>query len=485
MKTDYQHPDIRLLCTAVACCLLVTGCMVGPKYSRPETPADTNEGFYAAGIHSHDPNALPQVDTWWDSFGDDTTSRLVGEALENNYDLKAAAARVLQADAVLAESRGALWPDVSYNLSRTRNKMSLNFGTGRFGALTTTYAQSISVAYVLDLFGALRHVERAAWADLLSAAANRQALTNSLIASVVTARVNIATLQRRLDIARANTETRKKTLEIVERRYSRGLVGPVDVRLARENLAAAQAAEPVVEQSLALAEHALDVLLGKRPGSSEKLPATLADLPDLGAVPIGLPASLLDRRPDVMAAEFALKAANQRVGVSIAQLYPSLTLNGSVGRSADIWDDLWIDETEVYSLVLSAAQPIFKGGQLRARVRAAEARYEELAANYAATVLVALRDVEDALASEQLLQNQLEYARVRLAEARAAEQLSQERYQRGVEKILTVLESQRRRIAAEEQLTLLKAQLWTTRVNLHLAVGGNWTDDRMQKNKTS
>jgi len=359
---------------------------------------------------------------------------------------------------------------MSFNLGSTP------FGGGRFTVLSTTWSQDISVAYMLDLFGKLKHAERAAWDQLLATEATEQALTNSLIASIVSARINIATIQRQLAIAKANTENQKKTLEIVERRYEQGLVGPVDNRLARENLAALQAVEPVIELSLIKARHAMDVLLARVPGSSEPLPATLADLPDLAPVLIGVPASLLDRRPDVRAAELALRSANEMVGVSIAQLYPDLTLSASYGASADTWEDIWKRYSETYGLLTGLAQPIFKGGQIRAQIDAAKARYEELAADYAGTVLTAMREVEDALAGEQMLQTQLEHARNRLSEAEAAEELSRQRYQQGIDGILTVLESERRRRMAEEELTVLKGQIWTTRVNLYLALGGDWGD---------
>ena len=463
---------------------MLAGCMLGPKYSRPKTAADEDVAYVRAGSRSQDVNDLEMIGNWWEQFGDPTTTALVRRALENNYDLKAAAARVLQAQAALAESRGRLWPDVSYGLTRDRSKRSFTFGSGiggggRFSVMSTTWSQDISVVYVLDLFGKLRHAERGAWADMLAAEATEQALINSIIATVVKARTDIATIHKRLAIARANTESRTGTLEIVERKYSRGLVKPVEIRLARENLEASKSLEPAIELSLIRAQNALDVLLGRRPATSESLPETLPELPDLEPVSIGLPASLLDRRPDVRAAELTLRAANERIGVSIAQLFPDLTLTASTGRSADTWEDIWIDETETYSAIIRLAQPIFKGGQLKARVKAAEARYAELAANYAGTVLTAMREVEDALAAEQMLQSQLEHAQNRFIEGEAAEQLSKQRYSRGVAGIagfLTVLETQRRRRIAEEQVAILKGQIWTTRVNLFLALGGDWTD---------
>jgi len=458
---------------------MYAGCKVGPEYSRPETSAETSGAYFHAGANKQDVNDFADTDRWWEGFGDPATAQLVRLALENNYNLKAAAARVLQAQASLAEMRGRQWPDVSYNISRDRSKRSFNmgsgpFGSGRFSVMSTTWSQDITVNYILDLFGKLKHAERAAWADMLASEASEQALTNSIIAGVISTRINIATIQRQLSIARANTESRRSTLEIVERRYAQGLVGPVDIRLARENLAASKAAEPAVELSLITARHALDVLLARPPGSSEDLPQTLAELPDLQPVPLGVPARLLDRRPDVKAAELALRSSNERIGVSIAQLYPDLNLTGSYGANADRWRDIWESYSETYGLLMRLAQPIFKGGQIRAQIDAAKARYAELAANYAGTVLTAMREVEDALVSEQMLQNQLQYTELRYREAKAAEELSRQRYQQGLTGFLVVLETERRRRIAEEQLTILKGRIWITRVNLYLALGGDW-----------
>ena len=466
------------LCFIVVLTIL-SGCMVGPDYSRPETPAEISGGYYNAGKHEQDVNDFSEIDRWWEQFGDPTTAVLVRESLENNYSLKAAAARVLQAQAVLTEIHGRRLPDISYSLTRDRSKRSFNFGGlgggGRFTVMSTTWSQGISVAYILDLFGKLKRSEQAAWAELLAVEANEQVLINSMVATVINTRVNIATLQRRLAIARANTQSMKKSVGIVERRYEQGLVGPVDIRLVRENLAQLEVIEPIIELSLITARNALDELLARRPGSSDELPQTLEDLPDLGPVPVGLPASLLDRRPDVRAAEFMLRASNERIGVSIAQLYPDLTIVGNFGYSADTVEDIFQqDETEMFSALMSLAQPIFKGGQIRAQIDAAEARYAELAANYAGTVLAAMREVEDALITEQMLQTQLKHALVQFREASAAESLSKQRYERGVEGILTVLISERSRRISEQEVTILKGRIWNNRVNLFLALGGDW-----------
>lgn len=486
MKAFWQIRNQFLFAVLIAAVLLsVSGCMVGPNYKRPQTTVDTAEGYVYAGKHLQDANAIKEIGEWWERFGDPTTTQLVKQALENNYDLKAAAARVLQAQAALAETKGRRLPEISSAFTRTMSRTN-TFPPGSyspFGVLKSeviksrTYTPEFSISYVLDLFGKLKRLERAAWADMLGAKANEHALTNSLIAGVINARINIATIQQQLAITRANTENWQKSLEIIERRYSRGLVGPLDVRLARENLEASKASEIIVELALAKAQNALDVLLGRRPGSSEELPRTLSELPDLTPIPVGVPALLLDRRPDIMAAELALQSSSEQIGVSIAQLFPDLTLTGTMGWRSNKSDDIFVDEASVYSTIFSAIQPIFKGGQLIARVDAAKARYTELAANYAETVLTALREVEDALVREELLQQRLKALQLRFGEAVAAEKLARERYIRGVERLIIVLETERRRRIAENELNNVKGELWAGRVDLFLALGGDWTAD--------
>lgn len=470
----FNSNRIILFALLSAVAAAITGCTVGPEYERPLTAADTDDGFVNASGGWADANDIIEAQTWWRHFGDPVVEKLVLTALKNNTDLKAAAARVVEYRAIVAQARGVRLPDVSYSANRFRSKISFNPPSGLVSFLTTVYSQELSISYIGDFFGKLKRSEQAAWADLLATEQNRQALVHTIIAQVVGARTQIASLQRLLEIARANTQSWRSTLEIVERRYNAGLVGPLDVHLARENLAASEAAEPVLERSVALAMHALDVLLGQRAATSGMLPGTLGDVDSLSPVPPIMPAALLDRRPDIRAAEAQLVGATERIGVSIAEMFPDMTFSVAGGYSSGNFRMMSATENEVYSAIISLAAPVFKGGQLKARVNASKARAEQAAANYAGVVLQALREVEDALVSEQMLQKQLGKLQQRQEQAYKAEELARRRYSRGVERLLIVLETQRRRRIAENEVVAVENELWQNRINLFLALGGDW-----------
>jgi multidrug efflux system outer membrane protein len=454
--------------------IIISGCMVGPDYSRPQTAAEAGSGFLNTPPGWTDANDICVDGPWWQCFGDQVTADLVLLALERNTDLKAAAAKVLEAEALLAQSHGVRFPDVSYAANRRRGKVSASSFGGSGSFFSTVYAQNVNVSYIVDFFGKLRRSEQAAVADLLATEADRQTLRHAIISQVVRTRIQIGTQQRLLDVARADTKSRAETLRIVERRYNSGLVGPLDVYLARENLAAACSLEPAIVERVKLALHSLDVLIGQRPGSLAQLPDRLGALGEPKPIPVGLPAALLDRRPDVRAAEMRLRAATERVGVSIAALFPDLTLTGSWGYQSNRFSMLTDPQNEVYSAIIGLAAPIFKGGQLKAQVDAAKARTTQAAENYAGVVLVALREAEDALVRQQTLKARIGHLQERLAEAMRAESLARQRYLRGVEKILIVLETERRRRIGENELIRTTGNLWNARVELFLALGGDW-----------
>ena len=222
------------------------------------------------------------------------------------------------------------------------------------------------------------------------------------------------------------------------------------------------------------------VLCGQTPETSGDLAKTLPLLPELSPVPAGIPAYLLDRRPDVRAVEMQLAAATERIGVSIAQMYPDLTLTATGGYASDHFRDLVSSDTEVYAFIVNAFMPLFKGGRLKAEVKAAEASAREAAALYSGIVLNAMREVEDALVRQQKLSERINQLTDRLTQAREAERLANARYLEGVDKFLLVLDTERRRRVAENELAIAQGNLWEARVQLFLALGGDWGIDPME-----
>jgi multidrug efflux system outer membrane protein len=470
--------DLRTRGATVAGLLAIAGlvgCTLGPEPERPVTAADVGDRYvYAGGAEHLEP---PEVSPWWRTFGDETTVELVELALENNTDLRVAAARVLEAEATLRRAGGARLPQVGFGASASEQRNSFVLPeVGRINVDATTYAYSLDVAWQTDLFGRLRRTQQSQWASLLAEQAAREAVVHAVVAGVVRARVLVATADWALDINEEVTRSWEATTRTVERRYRAGIASAVELHLARENLAASRASEAVIAGQLEQARLALDVLVGRRPGRAGMLPETLPTLPELDPVPLGLPASLLDRRPDLRQAEMQLASATYGVGAAIAGLYPDLSLTGSVGENGDRINDLDLADF-VYNIVANLTAPIFTGGQRRADVAAARARAEQAAAVYAGAVLQALREVEEALVLGEATVESYELTTERVAEARAADRIAKERYQRGVESLLTVLETERRLRLAEQATITSTADVWNARIDLFLALGGDWGTD--------
>ncbi len=471
MKVRLTFPVI----TSLATLIVAAGCTLGPEPERPTTAADVSESYVHASEAEQAP--LPEVAPWWREFGDQTTTELVELALANNTDLQAAAARVLEAEANLRRAGGARLPQVGYGASATKQRNSFVLPQiGRQTIDSTTYSYSFNVSWQADLFGRLKRSQQSTWASFLAEEAAREAVVHSVVASVVRARVLVATAAWALDINRQITASWESTTRTVDRRYRAGIAGAVELHLARENLASARASEAVIAGQLEQARLALDVLVGRRPGSAEMLPDTMPMLPALDPVPLGLPAGLLDRRPDLRRAEMQLSAATYGVGAAVANLYPDLSLTGSVGESADAFNEIELSNF-VYNIVANLTGPLFSGGQRRADVDAAKARAEQAAAAYAGAVLNALREVEVALVIGDSSVESYNLTTDRVAEARAADGLAKQRYQRGVETLLTVLETERRLRLAEQAIITSTVDVWNARIDLFLALGGDWGTD--------
>ncbi len=465
---------VRALAAAAAFygSLVLAGCTLGPD---PEIPPATAADQAPAFVNAPPSESVPP-DDWWRHFADPPTVELVERALAGNPDVRAAAARVLEAQASLRAATGTRLPEAGFSFSGNRNKFSLVLPqVGRVGIYSTTFSDQLQVSYQVDLFGRLARARQAAWAELLATEADRRAVLNSLIAEVIRTRVQIASLAEQLRLAEATVASWRRTADVVEERYRRGLADAGQLHQVRSSLARAEAAVPQLRRSLASARHGLDILVGRRPGTGPELPDTLPPLPDLSPVPAGLPASLLDRRPDLVAARMRFSQATAGVGIALANLYPNLTLSATGGYTGNRVSDLTRSANQIYNAALNLAAPIFKGGQLRAEVEAARARAEQAAAAYASAVLKAMREVEDALVADAELAHELETARRARRAAVAAEELARWRYERGSGELLDLLAADRARAAAESSLVSLRAGLWNGRIALFLALGGDWS----------
>jgi multidrug efflux system outer membrane protein len=469
--------QLRFLIFALPLCSMLSGCQLGPDPTiPPETIADDAAGFFNAppedGLSEY---ASASSLRWWEGFADPTTSSLVEEAISSNHDLRLAAARVMESLETWAIARGGRLPQVEYGLSASRTKNSFVLpNVGRTSTYSTTYATDLSAAFQLDLFGRLARTQQAAWAELLASEANRRTIMHTMVAEVVRARIRVATLQRQLELAERTFTSWESTLSVVEDRYRSGLVDAEDLYLSRQSYASAKAAIPEIQQQLTSARLGLDVLLGRRPGSSDYATIRLPEEQDFPPVPPGLPAGLLDARPDLLAARYAIASNQARVGAALANLLPDLRLTGSAGNRSDDLADLLSADTLIYNLAGNLAGPLFNGGQRRAELRRAKARLEQALQSYAGDVLQALREVEDALNSETMLREQFESRQEQFESARAAEELSRTRYNSGTGNILQLLVADRSRVNAELALISAQQAIWNARVTLHVALGGAW-----------
>lgn len=467
----------RVLRGALIAPLVITlaACAVSIDPTPRRHGLDLPEAWSAAEA-TDDQNARVRAE-WWREFDDPALHALIERAFSHNRDLAAAAARLARA---IAETRAAgaeQGPalDARFDSSRSRQNFIGLPIPGSSGVLSNTssnFGLGLDLSWELDLWGRLRAATARAQYDLDAVGADYAGARLSLAGQ--TAKAWFALVE-----ARAQTALAAQTAELFERstariraRFERGTRTALDLRLARTELETARAAlaqRRGTEQRLA---RALQVLTGSYPDGDVRDGASLPAIP--GAVPAGLPASILSRRPDLVAAERRLAAADAGLAEARADLYPRLSLTASGGtRSADI-DDLFDGDFRVWSIAGNLVGPIFDSGRRQARIEVRDAVRHEALATWAESVLRAISEVESLLASETHLDTQLEHVAAAAEEAVGARTLSDERYGRGLIDIVTLLTAQRREVDARSQLLALQRQQLDTRIDLLLALGGGF-----------
>jgi len=458
---------------AALCAFLVCGCTA----TRPTPEASAAAPLPRSFAAPHDADAAARSEAWWRAFEVPQLEPLVREALLGNRSLRATAERVEAAAALVREAGSARLPQVDATFDATRarqNIIGVVPGQPLLTSRATNFGLGATVSWELDLWGRLAAAESAADQRLAASEWELEAAAQSLAGATVKAWVAAVAAQADLGLAERTLANRTTALRTSEQRFESGLAPAVDVELARAEEAFARAELAAARERVGAGRRALELLLGRYPTGTLELGP---ELPALGAaVRAGLPADLLDRRPDLRAARARLDAAADEAAVARADRYPRIALTAAGGTRSDELGDLLDGDFRVWSIAGNVLAPVFDGGRLRARAAARDAEFAAAVEDFAGRVLAACGEVEDLLAAEAFLLDR-ERALVEAERAAAAaERSALERYRGGQGDLSTLLLAQRSALAAQSQRIAVRAQRLATRVDLHLALGGTLAD---------
>jgi len=464
----------------MAIVMVMSGCAVGPNYQRPE--ATTIPAVYT-GVSDEWKVAAPQAHlpkgNWWEIFGDPELSRLEREAAEANQDLKAAYARFNQARAVADVARSGLFPRLGASFQPVEQRDSKNRPVGgKPGQTYDTFTVPFDLSYEFDLWGRVRRTVESAKAQVQAVSDDVESVRLAIQAEVAADYFTIRALDADKALLLSSIEVYRKSLALVRNRRAGGMVSDLDVAQAETVLKTAEAQLPDNALQRTKFEHALAVLTGKT-ASLFRVAERPLDLEPL-VVPPDLPSELLERRPDIAAAERRMAAANANIGVATAAFFPTIKFNGSEGfQSGDLNADrdisrLLVWESRFWAVGPSLTLPLFQGGQLTANLRQTKAAYEETVARYRQTVLTAFADVENNLAAEYLLAGQYEQVMAASKAARKQLEIANNRYDAGLVTYLEVATAQNTTLGIERSAMRLRGQQLVAVVSLIKSLGGGW-----------
>lgn len=457
--------------------LLLSGCTLIPDYLQPESPAPqawpSGDAYQPAAAE----NAIKIADTpWQDYFADDKLRRLIALSLDNNRDLRVAILNIEKAQAEYRISRADLFPSVdaeaSASITRTGRR---NTATGSAETTRSYSASVITSAYEFDLFGRIRSLNEQALEEYLSLEETRRATQISLIAEVAKAYLTLQADQEQVRLAQETLDSQQHSLALTQQTFERGIASALDVRQAETSVDTARLDIAQYTTSAAQDLNALALLIGS------EVPAELTPDPELTAItaftaiPGDLPSDVLQSRPDVLAAEHALKAANANIGAARAAFFPRITLTASNGSTSDALSTIFKAGTGDWSFAPDIILPIFDFGSNQANLDAAKIDTKIEVATYEKTIQTAFREVADALAERGTIDAQLDAQKSLVNSTEASYRLSTERYKQGVSSYLDVLDSQRSLYAAQQALIDIRLAKESNLVTLYKVLGGGWT----------
>lgn len=460
---------LRHTLLALAVTATTAGCALGPDYQRPQLPLP--EAFRSEGTPAGDTQGLGDLD-WRAVYSDPVLQTLIATALERNLDVQIAAARIEQANATAGATGLALLPQISAGADRTRNKQSAQ--AVAFAGINrdlTINRVSLTATWEIDLWGRLRRATEAARANVLATDYARRGVIVALIGDVAGVYYNLQTLDEQLAVTRRTVATREKFVELTQARHDSGVVSGLDVATAEAQLAAARANIPDIERQIALAEDQLGVLLGG-------YPADVTRSGDLGATdsapPAGIPSTLLERRPDIRRAEALMMAANARVGVAKAALFPRLALTGTFGSASQQLGDLFTTASNAFTFGGSLLQPLLDAERNLYQIDLANAAKREAILSYQQTIQNAFREVADALAERSKYAAFEQEQLSRVAALKRADGIALARYRIGFSSYFDVINAERDLFDSELALAAARRNTRLASVRLYRALGGGW-----------
>lgn len=463
---------------AVAASAVIPGCTVGPDYRPPTTQVSAT---WTEPL-GRGPTTQPVTTTrWWTTFDDPQLDDLIERAARANLDLRLAESRVREARLFRRLANADYYPTVdavgSYSRSRASQGIANRPNFPGQQSETNLWTAGFDAAWEVDVFGGVRRGVEAATAEVQSAVEARNSILVSLFAETAANYVQLRGQQERLRIAQGNLVVQRQSLDLTRSRFEAGLTNELDVTRAQAQVATTESVIPPLVTAIRATVHRIELLLGQQPGTFTE--EELAQKPIPGTppqIPVGLPSDLLRRRPDVRQAERALAAATARVGVATADLFPRFALTGNAGLQAGDFGDLGNASSAFYSIGPGIRWPIFNAGRIRANIAIAGEQQEQAFTRWEQAVLNALADTETALVAYTQEQHRFE----RLAAAVAANQrsvdLARQRYDRGLEDFLSVLDAQRALFVSEDALVQSREAVSTNLVQLYKALGGGWEE---------
>src|SRR2546428_5229665 len=448
----------------------VAGCMMGPNYKRPTVSVPT--GYRSAMPDQPAAAASLGNEKWWDVYQDQVLADLIHTALQQNYDVRIAASRVLEAQAQLGITRANQLPSASVGadiFSQQNGKTSNQFPPYQVNAGQL----NLSVIWNLDFWGKYRRQTEAARAQMLASEWGQRAVISSLVANVATAYFQLRALDSELEISKRTLASRQESLKLTQFLESHGSNSGLDVSQAEQLVYTASETIPDLERQIQQQENVLSVLLGENPQSIPRGRALTAQ-PVPQNVPAGLPSELLERRPDVRQAEEFMVAANAQIGVAKASFFPNLSLTGLGGLESNALHQFITAPSETWYAAFNVSQPVFQGGALRSQRRLARANWQETVLSYEQTVQNALEQVSNSLVASQKDREFREQQELLTQAAQQTDQLSEVLYKNGGASYLQVLTSETNYFSAE--LNLVQAQLneRLALVQLYQSLGGGW-----------